>query len=130
MEFLIVLYLLACIFTCRVLLSCLQLYKLSTMFSQLYLLPAAFSYYIQLYCIASAYATSSWYLLTAWELYSTIGDLTMCENVCLPVLSMCCDFKDFPPPHSSPMRGATVKHTKDSESANQNVTYHLLSVPM
>ena len=63
-----------------------------------------------------------------WKLYSTVCDSIMCEYVCLQVLSMSDDSKDFPPPHNSPVRGATVKPTKDSE--NQNVTYHLLSVPM
>ena len=108
MEFLLILHLLACTDNC----NCLQ------GFSWLYYLLVVFS---QLYPTISC-STRLCYLLIvftdAWKLYSTICDLNMCENVCLQVLSTCGDFKDLLPPASSPTRGAAVKHTKDSESAN------------
>ena len=42
----------------------------------------------------------------------------MCENVCLQVLSTCCDSKDLPPPTSSTMEETVAEHAENSQTSN------------
>ena len=54
----------------------------------------------------------------------------MCENVCLQVLSTCCDSKDALPPHGSIVKETAVKCATSFQPVNQDALSTSLTVLM